>query len=551
MRAVAVAAESHQGFQHHFNKEENMKMKMVVVFAMIVVGLVFITGPTFAADKKPNIVVIMADDVGVWNISAYHRGMMGGRTPNIDRIAKEGALFTDSYAQQSCTAGRASFITGQHPFRVGLLKVGLPGAAQGMQDKDPTIAELLKPQGYATAQIGKNHLGDRNEHLPTLHGFDEFFGTLYHLNAQEEPEDPDYPKDPAFLAKFGPRGVLDAKASDKDDPTVDPRFGKVGKQTIKDTGPLTRKRMETMDDELLVRADDFIDRSVKANKPFFLWYNPSRMHVWTRLSPKWENKSGYGQYADGMMELDNEVGVLLKKLDDLKIADNTIIIFTSDNGAELVSWPDGGNTPFKGEKGTTWEGGMRVPAVVRWPGVVKPDTIYNNIISLEDWAPTFLAAAGDPEVKTKLLTGLKVGDKTFKTHLDGYNFMPFFKGEQEKSPRREVFYFDDSANLNAVRVADWKISFRVMEGNLLTSTSKAPNMPIVTNLRLDPFERFRDESAMYFRWVGDKLWTFVPAQQIVGEFLATFKEFPPSQKSGSFSVDQVLQQLSAGAGAAK
>jgi arylsulfatase A-like enzyme len=497
-----------------------------------------------AADtRKPNILVIMADDVGVWNISAYHRGMMGGRTPNIDRIAKEGALFTDSYAQQSCTAGRASFITGQHPFRVGLLKVGLPGAAQGMQDKDPTIAELLKPQGYATAQIGKNHLGDRNEHLPTLHGFDEFFGTLYHLNAQEEPEDPDYPKDPAFLAKFGPRGVLDAKASDKDDPTVDPRFGKVGKQTIKDTGPLTRKRMETMDDELLVRADDFIDRSVKANKPFFLWYNPSRMHVWTRLSPKWENKSGYGQYADGMMELDNEVGVLLKKLDDLKIADNTIIIFTSDNGAELVSWPDGGNTPFKGEKGTTWEGGMRVPAVVRWPGVVKPDTIYNNIISLEDWAPTFLAAAGDPEVKTKLLTGLKVGDKTFKTHLDGYNFMPFFKGEQEKSPRREVFYFDDSANLNAVRVADWKISFRVMEGNLLTSTSKAPNMPIVTNLRLDPFERFRDESAMYFRWVGDKLWTFVPAQQIVGEFLATFKEFPPSQKSGSFSVDQVLKQL--------
>jgi arylsulfatase len=493
--------------------------------------------------RKPNIVVIMADDVGIWNISAYHRGMMGGQTPNIDRIAKEGALFTDYYSQQSCTAGRASFITGQHPFRVGLLKVGLPGAAQGMQDKDPTIAELLKPQGYATAQIGKNHLGDRNEFLPTVHGFDEFYGSLYHLNAQEEPEDPDYPKNPEFLKKFGPRGVIDARASDKDDPTVDPRFGKVGKQTIKDTGPLTRKRMETMDDELLVRAGDFVDRSVKSGKPFFLWYNPSRMHVWTRLSPKWENKSGYGQYADGMMELDNEVGVLLKKLDELKIADNTIVIFTSDNGAELVSWPDGGNTPFKGEKGTTWEGGMRVPGMVRWPGVIKPDTIYNNIISQEDWAPTLLAAAGDPDVKTKLLTGLKAGDKTFKAHLDGYNFMPFFKGEQEKSPRREIFYFDDSANLNAVRVEDWKISFRIMEGNLLTSTSKSPNTPIVTNLRQDPFERYRDESSMYFRWFADKFWTFVPAQQVVGAFLATFKEFPPSQKSGSFSVDQVLRQL--------
>ena len=493
--------------------------------------------------KKPNIVVIMSDDVGIWNISAYHRGMMGGRTPNIDRIANEGALFTDYYAQQSCTAGRAAFITGQTPFRTGLLKVGLPGAKQGIQAKDPTIAELLKGQGYATAQIGKNHLGDRNEFLPTVHGFDEFFGSLYHLNAQEEPEDPDYPKNPEFLKKFGPRGVIDARASDKDDPTVDPRFGKIGKQTIKDTGPLTRKRMETMDDELLVRAGDFVDRSVKSGKPFFLWYNPSRMHVWTRLSPKWENKSGYGQYADGMMELDNEVGVLLKKLDELKIADNTIVIFTSDNGAELVSWPDGGNTPFKGEKGTTWEGGMRVPGMVRWPGVVKPDTIYNNIISQEDWAPTLLAAAGDPDVKTKLLTGLKAGDKTFKTHLDGYNFMPFFKGEQEKSPRREIFYFDDSANLNAVRVEDWKISFRIMEGNLLTSTSKSPNTPIVTNLRQDPFERFRDESAMYFRWFADKFWTFVPAQQVVGAFLATFKEFPPSQKSGSFSVDQVLRQL--------
>jgi len=493
--------------------------------------------------KKPNIVVIMADDVGIWNISAYHRGMMGGKTPNIDRIATEGALFTDYYAQQSCTAGRASFITGQNPFRTGLLKVGLPGANQGLQNRDATIAELLKPHGYATAQIGKNHLGDRNEFLPTVHGFDEFFGSLYHLNAQEEPEDPDYPKNPEFLKKFGPRGVLECKASDKDDQTEDPRFGKVGKQTIKDTGPLTRKRMETMDDELLTRSLDFMDRSVKAGKPFFLWHNPSRMHVFTRLAPKWENKSGYGLYADGMMELDHEVGELLKKLDDLGIADNTIVVFTSDNGAEILSWPDGGNTPFRGEKGTTWEGGMRVPGMARWPGIIKPGTISNDIISQEDWMPTFLAAAGDPDAKTELLTGLKAGDKNFKVHLDGYNFMPFFKGEQEKSPRREIFYFDDNASLNAVRVGDWKLSFKVMEGNLANSTLKAPNMPMVVNLRQDPFERFHDESSMYFRWYADKLWTFVPAQQIVGEFIATFKEFPPSQKSGSFSMDQVLQTL--------
>ena len=496
-----------------------------------------------APAKKPNILVIMADDVGIWNISAYHQGMMGGRTPNIDRIAKEGARFTDYYAQQSCTAGRASFITGQHPFRTGLLKVGLPGAKQGLQDKDPTIAELLKPYGYATAQIGKNHLGDRNEFLPTVHGFDEFYGNLYHLNAQEEPEDPDYPKNPEFLKNFGPRGVLDSKATDVDDPTVDPRFGKVGKQTIKDTGPLTRKRMETVEEELLTRSLEFMERSAKAGKPFFLWHNPSRMHAFTRLSPKWENKSGFGLYADGMMELDYIVGELLKKLDALGIADNTIVVFTSDNGAEIVSWPDGGNTPFKGEKGTTWEGGMRVPGVVRWPGVIKPGTIINDIISQEDWTPTFLAAAGDPDVKTKLLTGLKAGDKTFKVHLDGYNFMPFFKGEQAKGPRREIFYFDDNASLNAVRVEDWKLSFKVMEGNLATSTLKAPNMPVVTNLRMDPFERYRDESLMYFRWFADKLWTFVPAQQIVGQFIASFKEFPPSQKSGSFSMDQVLESL--------
>jgi arylsulfatase len=528
------------------------------VGAVLTAATIMSTAPTLtkAAEaaqpaKKPNILVIMSDDTGIWNISAYHRGMMGGRTPNLDRIAKEGALFTDYYSQQTCTAGRASFITGQHPFRVGLLKVGMPGAKQGLQAKDPTIAELLKPHGYATAQIGKNHLGDRNEYLPTVHGFDEFYGNLYHLNAEEEPEDPDYPKTPEFHKKFGPRGLLDCKATDVDDPTEDPRFGRVGKQTIKDTGPITRKRMETAEEELLARSLDFIERSVKAGKPFFLWHNTTRMHVWTRLSPKWENKSGYGLYADGMMELDHVVGELLKKLDNLGIADNTIVVFTSDNGAEIMSWPDGGNTPFKGEKGTTWEGGMRVPGLARWPGVIKPGTIVNDIMSQEDWLPTFLAAAGDPDIKEKLKKGMKVGDKAFKTHLDGYNFMPFFKGEQAKGPRREIFYFDDNASLNALRVDDWKIHFKIMEGNLATAQLKQLNVPQVINLRQDPFERFPSESQMYFRWYGDKMWVFVPAQAVVGKFIGTFKEFPPSQKSGSFSVDQVLEQLQTTPGSGK
>jgi len=497
----------------------------------------------FAQQQQPNILVIFGDDIGVSNLSAYHRGMLGSRTPNIDRLANEGALFTDYYAQQSCTAGRAAFITGQHPLRTGLLKVAFPGAKQGLQESDPTIAELLKARGYATAQIGKNHLGDRNEYLPTVHGFDEFYGNLYHLNSEEEPEDPDYPKDPAFHKKFGPRGLLDARATDRDDPTVDPRFGKIGKQTIKDTGPLTRKRMETAEDELLDRALAFIDSSHNAGKPFFLWHNSTRMHVHTRLSSKWQNKTGYGIYADGLAELDDVVGKLLAKLEELGIADNTIVLFTSDNGAEIFSWPDGGLTPFKGEKGTTWEGGMRVPALVRWPGVIKPGTIVNDIMSHEDWAPTFLAAAGDPNVKEKLLNGMKVGNKTFNNHLDGYNFLPFFNGETAKGPRREIFYFDDNANLNAIRVQDWKLSFKIMEGDITTSTLKTPNMPQITNLRQDPYERYPTESKMYMRWYVDKIWTFLPAQEVVGEFVQSLKEYPPSQQSGTFGVDQVLQTL--------
>jgi len=346
--------------------------------------------------------------------------------------------------------------------------------------------------------------------------------------------------------RFGPRGLLDCKATDKDDPTEDPRFGRIGKQTVKDTGPITRKRMETAEEELLARSLDFMDRTHKSGKPFFLWHNTTRMHVWTRLSSKWENKSGFGLYADGMMELDHVVGELLRKLDDLGIADDTIVLFTSDNGAEIMSWPDGGNTPFKGEKGTTWEGGMRVPGIVRWPGLIKPGTIVNDVMSQEDWMPTFLAAAGDTDVKEKLKKGMKAGNKTFKNHLDGYNFLPFFRGEEKKGPRREIFYFDDNASLNAVRIDDWKISFKIMEGNLAEATLKSLNMPQVISLRQDPFERFLSESKMSFRWFADKLWTFVPAQQVVGMFLASFKEFPPSQKSGSFGVDQVLDQLQSG-----
>ena len=513
-------------------------------------ALVMMALPTVAATTKPNIVVVFADDVGIWNISAYHRGMMGGRTPNIDRIASEGALFTDYYAQNSCTAGRAAFITGQSPMRTGLLKVGLPGAKQGLQDKDPTIAELLKAQGYATAQIGKNHLGDRNEYLPTVHGFDEFYGNLYHLNSEEEPEDPDYPKDPTFHKQFGPRGLLDCKATDKDDATEDARYGKRGKQTCKDTGPLTRKRMETAEEELLSHALDFMDRSAKAKKPFFLWHNTTRMHVWTRLSPKWENKTGFGLYADGMAELDHVVGELLKKLDDLGIADNTIVVFSSDNGAEIFTWPDGGMMPFKGEKGTTWEGGFRAPAVARWPGVIKPGIVVNDIMSHEDWMPTLLAAAGNAQVKQQLLTGSKVGSKNFKTHLDGYNFLPYFKGEVEVGPRHEFFYFDDNANLNALRYNDWKISFAWIEGHLFSGKRTSANVPLVVNLRQDPFERTPFESDSYRRFQGDKLWTLVPAQAIAGKFIQSFKDYPPSQRSGSMNLDQVMEQLQSGASGA-
>jgi arylsulfatase A-like enzyme len=533
-----------------------MKKKTITQFILLLAIMIFIIPPTeiLAQDKQPNILVIMTDDVGMWNISAYHRGMMGGSTPNIDRIANEGALFTDYYAQQSCTAGRAAFILGQTPFRTGLLKVGMPAAKQGLQDSDPTIADVLKPMGYATAQIGKNHLGDRNQYLPTVHGFDEFYGILYHLNAMEEPYENDFPKDPEFLNNFGPRNIIETKASDKDDPTTDPRWGKVGKQTIKDAGPLppgpnmdknAKFDMTNVDEELVRRSNDFMERSVKAGKPFFLWHNSTRTHVWTHLAPKWQGKSGFGLYADAMMELDHLVGELLQKVDDLGIADNTIILFTSDNGAEIFTWPDGGNHPFRGEKGTTYEGGFRVPMLVRWPGTIKPGTIYNDIISSEDWFPTLVAAGGDPNVKEKLLKGMKAGEKTFKNHLDGYSFMPYFQGKVAEGPRKEFFYWSDSGDLMAVRHGPWKLTYKSIEGNLFNGHEATTNVPYVTNLRVDPWERYQKESMMYGKWWGQKLWTVVPGGLIAGKYLQTFMEYPPSQKGGSFGIEQILQKVEA------
>jgi arylsulfatase len=500
----------------------------ILTIAAILVVAVTAAG-TASAQDQPNILVIFGDDVGMWNISAYHRGMMGGSTPNIDRLANEGGLFTDYYAQQSCTAGRAAFILGQSPYRTGLLTIGMPGAKEGISDKDPTLADLLKNHGYMTAQFGKNHLGDQDQHLPTNHGFDEFFGNLYHLNAEEEPETYHYPKDPKFHEKFGPRGVLKASADGQ----------------IQDTGPMTRKRMETADNEFLAASLNFIDRANNAGKPFFIWHNSTRMHVWTRLSPEWDGKTGYGLYADGMADHDQQVGQLLDKLDELGIADNTIVVYTTDNGAEVVTWPDGGTIPFRGEKGTTWEGGFRVPAMVRWPDVVKPGTVINDIFSMEDWIPTLMAAAGEPDIKEKLLKGHEANGKTFKVHLDGYDQTDLLSG---KGPgkRHEIFYFDAAGNLNAVRYDDWKLSFTIMEGDITEAYRKTPSWPIVTNLRMDPFERGYFESKMYVRWMADQMWMFVPAQQVIGKFLATFREYPQRQPIASLSVEQVLKKMEAG-----
>jgi arylsulfatase A-like enzyme len=505
--------------------------------------------PTVAVNaqqsNKPNILVIFGDDIGYWNTSAYNRGMMGYRTPNIDRIAKEGAIFTDLYAQQSCTAGRAAFITGQSCFRTGLLKVGLPGAKEGLSEKDPTLAELLKPQGYATGQFGKNHLGDRNEFLPTVHGFDEFFGNLYHLNAESEPENVDYPKDPEFRAKFGPRGVLRSFATDVDDPTENPRFGRVGKQKIEDTGALTNKRQETVDEEFLAAAMAFIDKNAKAGTPFFCWFNSTRMHIYTHLKPESKGKTGLGLEADGMVEHDGMVGQLLKQLDDLGIADNTIVLWTTDNGAEEFSWPDGGTTPFRGEKNENWEGGYRVPGVIRWPGVVKPGTEINDIVSHEDWVPTFVAAAGEPNVTEKLLTGYDAVGKTFKVHLDGYDQHDLLAGTGP-SKRKEYFYWTDDGNLAGLRYERWKIVFMEQRAHGLDVWQDplvTLRFPKLFDIRADPFEAADRDAGDYDRWRVERAFVLVPAQAFVGRHLATYQEFPPRQKPGSFSLNEVLAKL--------
>jgi arylsulfatase A-like enzyme len=501
---------------------------------------------TSKSGGKPNILLIMADDIGWFDVGAYNRGMMGGPTPHIDRIAAEGALLTDHYGQASCTAGRAAFITGQIPMRTGLTTVGMPGAKQGLQAEDPTIADLLKPLGYLTCQTGKNHLGDRNEYLPTVHGFDEFYGNLYHLNAEEEPEQADYPKgSEKFKELFSPRGVLECKATDKDDPTEDKRFGRVGKQTIKDHGPLTREKMKTIEDELLARSCDFMDRAHKSGKPFLLWHNTTRMHVWTHVSERWDGKTGLGLYCDGMQELDWVVGGLLKKLDELGIADNTLVIFTTDNGAEKFTWPDGGTTPFRGEKGLGWEGGFRVPFVIRWPGKIAAGQVLNGITSHEDVLPTVLAAAGVPDVVAKCKAGYKAGDKSFKVHLDGYDQLPYLTGQSKESPRSEFVYYGESA-LYAVRYKNWKVHFQLKD-DWFAGHAMQPTVPQPVNLRADPFEQHM-QSPNYPRYAVDKLWTVMPIQAYIQQHLATFKDFPQRQPTADFNMDAILRHvLQAGA----
>jgi arylsulfatase len=514
-------------------KKKKLIGRSIFMVAAILAVLAFIAGPVSAAKaKKPNILVIWGDDIGQSNISGYTHGVMGYQTPNIDRVAKEGMTFTDYYAEQSCTAGRSSFIMGQSVFRTGLSKVGLPGAKEGMQVEDPTIAGLLKAQGYATGQFGKNHLGDRDEMLPTNHGFDEFFGNLYHLNAEEEPENEDYPKNPEFRKKFGPRGVIKSFAGGK----------------IEDTGPLTKKRMETVDDETIDAAVDFIERQAKAGKPLFCWWNGTRMHFRTHVKKELRGISGQDEYSDGMVEHDMHVGKLLKVLDKLGIADNTIVFYSTDNGPHMNTWPDGAMTPFRCEKNTNWEGAVRVPAMVRWPGHIKAGTWSNEIMHHMDWLPTFLAAAGEPDIKAKLKKGgVSAINRNYKVHLDGYNFLPYLTGKDEHGPRKEIFYFSDDGDLTALRYQDWKLIF--MEQRVETTFKIWANpytplrVPLIFNLRRDPYERSQLTSNTYYDWLIDRAFLLVPAQAYVGGFLSTFKEFPPRQKAASFSLDKVLEEL--------
>jgi arylsulfatase A-like enzyme len=506
------------------------------------------------ADSRPNILVIWGDDIGITNLSCYSDGLMGYRTPNIDRIADEGMRFTDSYGEQSCTAGRSSFITGQSVFRTGLSKVGVPAAPVGLQAEDPTIAELLKPLGYATGQFGKNHLGDRNEYLPTVHGFDEFFGNLYHLNAEEDPEQPNYPPPedfPHFRERFGPRGVLHSWATDEDDATEEPRWGRVGKQRIEDTGPLMRKRMETIDDEVLAHGLDFIDRQQAVGTPFFVWFNTTHMHFRTHPKPESVGQAGRWQstYHDTMIDHDKVVGALLDKLDALGIADDTIVVYSTDNGPHMNSWPDGGMTPFRSEKNTNWEGAFRIPEVIRWPGKIPAGVVSNEIIHHHDWLPTLLAAAGEPDIVENLKAGHSIGDMTYRVHIDGFNLLPYLTAEVEKSPRQGFVYFSDDGDVLGVRLDNWKIVFmeQRLQGTmqLWAEPFVALRLPKLFNLRTDPFERADVTSNTYWDWFVDSAILVLTASALVAQFLETFKEFPPRQKAASFTIDQAMAKLEA------
>jgi arylsulfatase A-like enzyme len=506
-----------------------------------------------AGGRKPNILVIFGDDIGTWNVSKYSHGMMG-RTPNIDRIGTEGCLFTDHYGQPSCTAGRAAFIMGQLPLRTGMTTIGIPGSTRGIQKSDPTLAEVLKSQGYATAQFGKNHLGDRNEFLPTAHGFDEWFGNLYHLNAEEEPEELDYPgqKNPKYLEKFGPRGALHTWATDTDDATTDPKFGRVGRQKIEDTGKLTRKRMLTFDQEVTEHTLKWLDKNGKGEKPFFCWYNTTATHIWSHAPSKYIQKAVDEGRAEEdvvrakMIEHDEQVGSVLNKLEELGVADNTIVVYTTDNGYELMMWPDGGYAPYRGEKGTTWEGGVRVPCMVRWPGMIKPGTVSNGVQNHEDLYATLAAAAGLPNLKQELIAGKSMGETHYKVHLDGYNNLDHWTGKSEKSARREIFYYDET-DLMALRVDAWKIHIGVKMNGSWFDPKVFPSVPYVVNLLMDPLERMTPESHEWGyagrKFVAQKLWAPTAASPHIAAHLKSLQDFPPSQGADTLSMRKAIEAV--------
>jgi len=512
-------------------QKPNMVLRTIL---LLLVAAPLLIGTAHAQTKKPNILVIWGDDIGIENISHNNRGMMGYQTPNIDRIAKEGVGFTDYYSQQSCTAGRAAFIGGSVPLRNGMLKVGLPSAKEGWQKTDVTMATVLKSQGYATGQFGKNHQGDRDEHLPTMHGFDEFFGNLYHLNAEEEPENLDYPKNPEFRKKYGPRGVMHTWADGK------------GGQKIENTGPLTKKRMETIDDETVAAAKEFITAQAKAGKPFFVWWNGTRMHFRTHVKAEHRGISGQDEYSDGMVEHDMHVGELLKLIDDLGLANDTIVQYSTDNGPHYNTWPDAGTTPFRSEKNTNWEGAFRVSAFVRWPGRFPADTTLNGIAAHEDWLPTFAAAAGAPDIKEKLLKGVELNGRTYKNHLDGYNLLDYLAGKTKESPRKEFIYVNDIGEIVAARYQDWKIVFlenRAEQLALWLEPFVELRAPLIFNLRRDPFEKAQHNANTYYDWYIDRIFVIVPVTEMVGNFLMTFKDYPASQTAGSFNLTKMQKQI--------